>query len=171
MRPFFRHGTRDSGFSALTALGAPFNGNTHFHEPEGAMAVAKPELGIKRQCANCGAKFYDLGKNPIICPKCGTVHEVATAPARRAAAAKATPVEEEAVPADTETVSLEEVAEQEKKKKTSSKGAAPDVDADADDDVEVADGEDDTFLEEEEEESGNVSDLIGEVIDKKEEET
>ncbi len=38
--------------------------------------VAKPELGTKRLCANCGAKFYDLNKDPIHCPKCGTVHEV-----------------------------------------------------------------------------------------------
>jgi len=133
--------------------------------------VAKPELGIKRQCANCGAKFYDLGKSPIICPKCGTLHEIAAAPARRQVAAKPAPVEEqEAAPAEAETVSLEEVAEQEKKKP--SPGAAPNVDVESDDDVEVADGEeDDTFLEAEEEESGDVSDLIGEGIDKKEEET
>jgi|SRR6185437_1676548 uncharacterized protein (TIGR02300 family) len=148
-------------------MGTPF-----FHELEGAMAVAKPELGIKRQCANCGAKFYDLGKSPIICPKCGTLHEIAAAPARRQVAAKPAPVEEqEAAPAEAETVSLEEVAEQEKKK-PSPKGAAPNVDVESDDDVEVADGEeDDTFLEAEEEESGDVSDLIGEGIDKKEEET
>jgi len=147
-------------------------GTPIFHELEGAMAVAKPELGIKRQCANCGVKFYDLGKSPIICPKCGTLHEIAAAPARRQVAAKPAPVEEqEAAPAEAETVSLEEVAEQEKKK-PSPKGAAPNVDVESDDDVEVADGEeDDTFLEAEEEESGDVSDLIGEGIDKKEEET
>ncbi len=28
-------------------------------------------LGIKRTCPGCGAKFYDLGKNPASCPKCG----------------------------------------------------------------------------------------------------
>jgi uncharacterized protein (TIGR02300 family) len=144
-------------------------GTTFFINTEGAMAVAKPELGIKRQCANCGAKFYDLGKTPILCPKCGTVHEVAAAPPRRAPAIAA-PVQEDAAPADTETVSLEEVAEQEKKP-AATKGAAPDVDVETDDDVEAADGEDDTFLAEEEEESGDVSDLIGEGIDKKEEET
>jgi uncharacterized protein (TIGR02300 family) len=37
------------------------------------LPVAKPELGIKRQCASCGVKFYDLMKNPIVCPKCSTV--------------------------------------------------------------------------------------------------
>jgi uncharacterized protein (TIGR02300 family) len=35
--------------------------------------VAKPELGTKRLCAGCGAKFYDLNKDPITCPKCSTV--------------------------------------------------------------------------------------------------
>ncbi|MBO0711819.1 MAG: TIGR02300 family protein, partial [Acetobacteraceae bacterium] len=32
--------------------------------------MAKAELGTKRLCANCGAKFYDLNKDPIVCPKC-----------------------------------------------------------------------------------------------------
>lgn len=132
--------------------------------------MAKPELGIKRQCANCGAKFYDLAKSPILCPKCGTLYEIAAAPARRVAAVKAAPVEEpEAVPVvEAETVSLEEVAEQENKP-ASAKGAAPDLEGE-EDEVEVEAG-DDTFLEEEEEEPGDVSDLLGEGIDKKEEET
>lgn len=34
--------------------------------------MAKPELGTKRVCVSCGAKFYDLMKTPAICPKCGT---------------------------------------------------------------------------------------------------
>src|SRR5262249_22930327 len=41
--------------------------------------VAKPELGTKRLCASCGAKFYDLNKDPIHCPKCGAVYEVVVA--------------------------------------------------------------------------------------------
>lgn len=32
----------------------------------------KTELGTKRQCLNCAVKFYDLGKTPIVCPKCET---------------------------------------------------------------------------------------------------
>src|SRR6266516_2338649 len=40
---------------------------------KGFRIVAKPELGTKRLCANCGAKFYDLSKDPIVCPKCATV--------------------------------------------------------------------------------------------------
>ena len=34
--------------------------------------MAKPELGIKRVCVACGARFYDLTKVPAVCPKCGT---------------------------------------------------------------------------------------------------
>ena len=37
--------------------------------------MAKPELGTKRLCGSCGAKFYDLSKDPIVCPKCETVFE------------------------------------------------------------------------------------------------
>lgn len=29
-------------------------------------------LGNKRICYSCGAKFYDLGKDPASCPKCET---------------------------------------------------------------------------------------------------
>jgi uncharacterized protein (TIGR02300 family) len=35
--------------------------------------MTKPELGTKRLCASCGARFYDLLQSPITCPKCGTV--------------------------------------------------------------------------------------------------
>lgn len=32
--------------------------------------MVKPELGNKRVCVACGAKFYDLGRTPAVCPKC-----------------------------------------------------------------------------------------------------
>jgi uncharacterized protein (TIGR02300 family) len=35
--------------------------------------MTKPELGTKRLCASCGARFYDLLHSPITCPKCSTV--------------------------------------------------------------------------------------------------
>jgi uncharacterized protein (TIGR02300 family) len=44
--------------------------------------VPKSKIGIKRQCRHCGAKFFDLMRSPIVCPKCGTVYEVASLPAR-----------------------------------------------------------------------------------------
>lgn len=33
--------------------------------------MVKPELGTKRSCPNCSARFYDLMKSPAECPKCG----------------------------------------------------------------------------------------------------
>lgn len=38
--------------------------------------MPKPEWGVKRQCANCGARFYDLNADPATCPECGTVFEI-----------------------------------------------------------------------------------------------
>src|SRR4029077_11340012 len=35
--------------------------------------MTKPELGTKRVCDNCTRKFYDLNKQPIVCPTCATV--------------------------------------------------------------------------------------------------
>lgn len=37
--------------------------------------MAKPALGLKRTCQSCGARFYDLQRDPIICPKCATVYD------------------------------------------------------------------------------------------------
>jgi uncharacterized protein (TIGR02300 family) len=121
--------------------------------------VAKPELGTKRLCASCGAKFYDLGKTPIVCPKCDTVFQpVVTRSRGGAAAATVAPLAPEVeVPetAEVELVSLEEAdAEAEGGKK---------VDGDVEDDVEVADdpADDATFLEPDEDEGDDVTDIIG----------
>ena len=37
--------------------------------------MSKPEWGTKRTCQSCNAHFYDLRKDPIICPKCGTTYD------------------------------------------------------------------------------------------------
>ena len=34
--------------------------------------MANPELGAKQICTTCQAKFYDLNKRPAHCPKCHT---------------------------------------------------------------------------------------------------
>ena len=45
--------------------------------------MANPALGTKRICGGCAAKFYDLGKDPIVCPTCETVYLIPKpAPAR-----------------------------------------------------------------------------------------
>jgi uncharacterized protein (TIGR02300 family) len=123
-------------------------------------AVAKLDLGTKRLCASCGAKFYDLDKNPIVCPKCETVfHPVVSTrarpePARAVVAPLAPEAAEIPEAADVELVSLEEAdAESEGGKK------APAADGETEEDVEVA--EDDTFLETDEDGGDDVSDIVG----------
>ena len=37
--------------------------------------MVKPAWGMKRTCQGCGAHFYDMQKDPIICPKCATVYD------------------------------------------------------------------------------------------------
>jgi uncharacterized protein (TIGR02300 family) len=112
--------------------------------------VAKVELGTKRQCQNCGAKFFDLNKDPIVCPKCGTIFQGA-ARAQRAAPKDEEEEEEAVAPAGIELVPLEEADPGEEK-----------VAAVADDDIEVEDDEtvEDAFLEEEEEDDDDVAALI-----------
>ena len=63
--------------------------------------MAKREWGAKHTCMSCGAKFYDLHRNPITCPKCGAEVAVETArPNRRRPAAPpepARPAKQEAI--------------------------------------------------------------------------
>ena len=33
--------------------------------------VARPDWGAKHICHDCGTKYYDFNRSPIICPKCG----------------------------------------------------------------------------------------------------
>ncbi len=59
--------------------------------------MANPELGAKQICPNCQAKFYDLGKRPATCPKCGTAFDPEEAVRnRRIRARTATPADYEA---------------------------------------------------------------------------
>lgn len=39
--------------------------------------MARPELGTKRVCLDCGVKYYDLNRDPITCPTCGSIFEIA----------------------------------------------------------------------------------------------
>jgi uncharacterized protein (TIGR02300 family) len=123
--------------------------------------VAKPELGTKRLCGSCGAKFYDLGKDPIVCPKCETVFHpvVATRSRGGAPAAPVAPLVPEAeVPeaAEVELVSLEEADAE-------AEGGKKEAAVEGEEEVEVADdgADDSTFLETDEDEGDDVTDIIG----------
>ncbi len=37
--------------------------------------MSKAEWGLKRTCQSCGARFYDLLKMPITCPKCDAEYD------------------------------------------------------------------------------------------------
>ena len=41
----------------------------------GSNILVKADLGTKRACPSCNARFYDLTKRPIECPKCGFSYE------------------------------------------------------------------------------------------------
>ena len=61
--------------------------------------LAKPEWGTKRICHSCGARFYDLRRQPAVCPKCETVQEdEAPARPRRAKATAAADKKPKAAP-------------------------------------------------------------------------
>ncbi len=122
--------------------------------------MPKPDLGNKRQCQNCSAKFFDLNKDPIVCPKCGTVYQVTPLSARASRAAPAPADDEAETDAGAELVPLEEADNDE------DKVVAAVVDDDAD---EVEDDAADTFLEEEEDGDDDVSDLIDGEIETDEE--
>ena len=145
--------------------------------------MAKPELGTKRLCGSCGAKFYDLSKDPIVCPKCGTVFEVVVPVARgraaeaaaaaaagvaaaaAAAAAAKTKEAEAELPetADVELVSLEDADAEATGKKV------PGEAAEGDDDIEVEETEEAPFIEEQEEGDDDVTDIIGDGPENEEE--
>lgn len=118
--------------------------------------------GTKRTCQSgpCGARFYDLGHDPIVCPICGSAYEIVrtTAEIQRDDAARRTARKPEPVP-------------------TMAPGDAPEVEAeDALADVEgavepIAAGDDETFLEEEEDAGGDVSGILGGGSGEDEEET
>jgi uncharacterized protein (TIGR02300 family) len=134
--------------------------------------MAKSELGTKRICPETGRKFYDLNKSPVISPYTGKVVPVETLATRSrpepAAARAPAPVEEIATPepADAEFVSLEEAdAEASGAKKT---GETPE--AEIEEDVEIDETLDDAaFIEEQEEEDADVTDIIGGDIENEEE--
>ncbi|MCA3555401.1 TIGR02300 family protein [Aestuariivirga sp.] len=125
--------------------------------------MVKAELGTKRTCPSCAARFYDLMKNPIVCPKCnanfvaaqvlpskGDMPAMAPAPKPRAVE-----VADDAEVADVELISLEDAE-------------APDTGDDETAGIEdvdlgeegAAETEDDTFLVEEEEDGDNMSGLL-----------
>lgn len=119
--------------------------------------MSKPELGTKRDCPSCGAKFYDLNKNPVVCPKCKHEYVPDAGPkAKRAKPAekpKEKPVKR-AVVEDDDNVSLDAMRDDEFAADTDD-----DIDVDVDVDVDV-DADDDTFLADDEDGDDDVTGIV-----------
>ena len=134
--------------------------------------MAKPELGTKRLCASCGAKFYDLNNTPITCPKCGTPFEVVPVTTRprpdQRAAAREPEVETEEVQ-EAELISLEEADAEAQGKKAPAAAEGAEGTEDAETEETIADDAEDPFIEEEDEEDTDVSEIIGGDIEDEEE--
>ena len=130
--------------------------------------MAKPELGTKRLCSGCGAKYYDLNKDPIVCPKCSTVFVVTPTSSRSRpdAAPRAPVVEEEvAVPEAAEAAEFVSLEDADKE----AEGAKPGGVEGGDDEAEDEPLDDGNFIVPEEEEEDDVTDIIGDGIEKDEE--
>ncbi len=120
--------------------------------------MSKPELGTKRDCPSCGAKFYDLNKSPAVCPKCK--HEFV--PDAGVKARRARPVEKpkdkvapraSIVSDEDGDVSLDELRDEE----LAAEGLGDDMLEEIEDD---SGADDDAFLPDDEDEEDDVSGII-----------
>ena len=126
----------------------------------------KAARGTKRTCqsSECGARFYDLARDPISCPICGSIYELASAPAnfgassigddkgsRKSKKTEFVPVVEDGVPVEVPVDDAE--------------AALPEVEGEE----AIAAEADETFLEEEED-GGDVSNILGGPVAEDEEE-
>jgi uncharacterized protein (TIGR02300 family) len=116
--------------------------------------ATKQARGTKRTCqsSECGARFYDLNRNPIACPICGSIYELASSPLAIAAVAEEKPGRRGRKADYVEKAPVDTTADAE------TEDALPEIEEDSES---IAADEDETFLEEEEEEGGDVSNIIG----------
>jgi|SRR5688572_18397138 uncharacterized protein (TIGR02300 family) len=117
------------------------------------MATNK-DRGTKRTCQNgdCGARFYDLNRSPVLCPICGSKYAIAHSPTAAAAIAQEERAQRKMKKPEFEPVKAEAEGEAEVEEAL--------VDVETDDADDAGAEADETFLEEEEED-GNVSDIVG----------
>lgn len=120
--------------------------------------MAKPEWGTKRICPSCGTRYYDLMRQPVICPKCATPFDPeAFLKSRRAR--PAAPVEKEIAPVGAEELDTDVETEEEGDVAVEEEEALP---------LEEAEEEDEELLEDASE-LGEDEDDMAEVIENVEE--
>lgn len=156
--------------------------------------LVKPDLGVKRVCPSCGARFYDLQKRPIECPKCAFTFEPEALLKQRRPRPVDTPVAQPVV-AEAEPEEAEEVEEAETEPVVEAEEAEVAVEAEEEtveaevetpeptpapaettaepveefeEEAEEEEAQDDNLLEEVEEEEDDVSGIIDADIEKEE---
>ena len=124
--------------------------------------ATKLSRGTKRSCQSCDTRFYDLDKAPIHCPNCGAAYVIASSPAALAALQ----AEERAAKKVKKPVFVDEAEAQTELPAVEGEEALADVETDET----VGATPDETFLEEEEEEGGDMANIIGGPVAEGEEE-
>ncbi len=117
--------------------------------------ATKQARGTKRTCQSddCDTKFYDLNRDPIVCPECETVYKLAVEPEEEEVPVAVAPAPAPASPAPA-AADGEEVADEDDAL-VSLEDADAELGAGDDDDE-----EDDTFLATDDDEDTGVSDII-----------
>jgi uncharacterized protein (TIGR02300 family) len=141
-------------------------GNGRAHRPSAhtpnrlrSRPLAKPEWGTKRICPSCGTRYYDLLRDPVVCPKCSTPFDPeAFLKARRSR--PAAPVEKELEPVGADDIDPELETEGAEAADEEEEGGVP---------LEEGEEEDEELIEDASE-LGEDEDDMAEVIDNVEEE-
>ena len=126
--------------------------------------ATKEARGSKRTCQNpeCGSRFYDLNRDPIVCPICQTIFELA--PTVMEEEPEAAPDPAETAAATPTGVATDQVDAGDGDEVTDDDALVSLDDADAELEGETVDGDDDdTFLETDDDEGGDVTGIIGPV--------
>ena len=80
--------------------------------------MVDPKFGTKRVCEACGGKFYDLNKNPVVCPLCDhsfdpNAASTSVAPVAEVALVQDPPEkDDDEKPKDENEISLDEIVEE-----------------------------------------------------------
>lgn len=131
--------------------------------------MAKSEWGAKHTCQECEARFYDLNRDPPVCPKCGTT-VVREKPARPRRAAKAAPPEPRPATEEEKLAAADEVADKAVDDLTAGLDDNTDEESDDQDEMEaIGDDSDDGTMEDTSDIVGN--DDMSEVLEHAEEST
>src|SRR3954447_15499732 len=135
--------------------GAALSFPTDIKEPP----LAKPEWGTKRICPSCSTRYYDLMRDPVVCPKCSTPFDPeAFLKARRSR--PVAPVEKELEPVGADDIDPDLEAEEVEPAEEEEEEGVP---------VEEAEEEEEELIEDASE-LGEDEDDMAEVIDNVEEE-